>query len=61
MAAVMALILVPVIAAVGFMFMTSIDNLSFATAMGTTAFAALAIGVFASLFKMVRRWENEAP
>lgn len=61
MAAVMVLILLPVVAAVGFMLLTNIDTFSLATAMGTIAFAALAIGVFASLFKMARRWENEAP
>ena len=58
MAAVMALILIPVVAAVGLMLLINIDNLSLSTAMGTLVFMALAIGVFASLFKMARRWEN---
>lgn len=61
MAAVMALILIPVVAAVGLMFVTNLGGSSFSTTIGTLAFAALAIGVFASLFKMARRWENEAP
>ena len=57
----MALILIPVVAAVGLMLRSNIGSFSLATAMGTIAFSALAIGVFASLFKMARRWENEAP
>jgi hypothetical protein len=59
MAAVMALILIPVVAAVSLMFLTNVGHPSFATVLGTTAFAALAIGVFASVFKMARRWEEE--
>jgi hypothetical protein len=59
MAVVMALILIPVVAAVGAMLRASSDSLTLATAMGTFAFAVLAFGVFASLFKMARRWEDE--
>ena len=61
MAAVMALILIPVVAAVGLMLEANLGDHSFTTVVGVVAFAALAIGVFASLFKMARRWENEAP
>jgi len=59
MAAIMALILLPVVAAVGVMFKASSGG-SFSVMFAMLCFALLAGGVFAGLFKMARRWENEA-
>lgn len=56
----MALILIPVVAAIGLMFGSSFGESPSAT-VATLLFATLAIGVFASVFKMARRWENETP
>lgn len=58
MAAVLALILLPVIAAIGFMFLSNGGGSPAATG-AMLVFAMLAIGVFASIFKMARRWEDE--
>jgi hypothetical protein len=60
MAAVMALIFVPAIAAIGFMVMSNLGTSPAATA-AALIFAMLAMGIFAGLFKLARRWENEAP
>jgi hypothetical protein len=59
MAAVMALILLPVVAAVGVMVKASAGG-SFGVTFAMLCFTLLAAGVFAGLFKMARRWENEA-
>jgi len=60
MAAVLALVLIPAIAAVGFMVVTN-EGGSLGTMMATLCFAMLAAGVFVGLFKMARRWEDETP
>ena len=60
MAAVLALILIPIVAAVGFMFLAN-DGGSVAGRMATVCFGLLAAGVFVGLFRMARRWENETP
>lgn len=59
MAAIMALILLPTIAAIGCLLLSS-AGASFGTIMGGLVFTALALGVFVSLFKLVQRWENES-
>jgi hypothetical protein len=61
MAAVMALVFVPALAALGFMFGTTRGNLTFGTGLAMMCFAMLAAGVFYGLFRMTRKWENEAP
>jgi hypothetical protein len=58
MAAIMALIFVPALAAVGFMVMSNIGT-SPAGTVASICFAVLAMGVFAALFKLARRWEQE--
>jgi hypothetical protein len=60
MAAVMALILLPVVAAVGFMVLGNSGG-SASVTFATLCFTVLAFGVFAGLFKMARGWENESP
>jgi predicted Na+-dependent transporter len=60
MAAVLCLVLIPIIAAIGVMFASNFGESASAT-LATLMFAALAIGVFSSVVKMARRWENEAP
>jgi hypothetical protein len=59
MAAIMALILLPTVAAIGFMFLADFGSSPVATVAGLV-FAALALGVFGSLFKLARQWENES-
>lgn len=59
MAAVMALILLPVVASVGFMVLGNNGGPASVT-FATLCFSALAGGVFAGLFKMARGWENES-
>jgi hypothetical protein len=56
----MALIFVPAIAAVGFMVMSNLGT-SPAAAAAMVVFAMLAMGLFGGLFRLARRWENEAP
>ncbi|MBA3456566.1 MAG: hypothetical protein H0T42_25985 [Deltaproteobacteria bacterium] len=60
MAAIFALILLPVIAAVGFMVLSNGMG-SFAGAMATLCFAMLAGGSFFGLLNLVRQWEDEHP
>ena len=55
----MALILLPVVASVGFMVLGNSGG-PVSTTFATLCFAALAGGVFAGLFKMARGWENES-
>lgn len=59
MAAIMALIFVPIVAAVGFMAMNNIGDSPAATT-ATLVFAALAIGIFTKLFEMAWRWDHDA-
>ena len=61
MAAVFALIFLFVIASIGFMLKALPSSLGFGTVLGAACFVALAVGVFIGLFKLARRWENEAP
>lgn len=58
MAAIMALIFVPALAAVGLMVMTNLGTP--AAVLAATTFALLAGGLFGGLFKLARTWENEA-
>jgi Trk-type K+ transport system membrane component len=60
MAAVFALILLPAIAAVGFMVLNNGIG-SFAAVMATMCFAMLAGGIFFGLLNLSRQWENEQP
>jgi hypothetical protein len=59
MAAIMALIFVPALAAIGFMLLSDLGTSPAAT-VASLLFAVLAMGLFVSLFKQVRRWEAEA-
>jgi hypothetical protein len=58
MAAIMALIFVPAIAAIGFMVMSNVGTSPAAT-VASIMFAVLAMGVFTALLSLVRRWEQE--
>ena len=58
MAAIMALIFVPALFAVGLIVLTNLDG-SLVAATGSVLFALLAIGIFVGLLKLARRWENE--
>lgn len=60
MAAIFALILVPAIAAVGFMVLSN-GELSFGVSMATLCFAMLASGIFLGLLRLARQWEDETP
>jgi hypothetical protein len=60
MAAVMALIFVPALATVALMLASNLGG-SLGPTFATLLYAALAMGVFAGLFKMARRWEDEVP
>lgn len=55
----MALILLPVVASVGFMVLGNSGGPPSVT-FATLCFATLAGGVFVALFRMARQWENEA-
>jgi hypothetical protein len=59
MAAVLALVLLPIVASVGFMVKVVLTDLSVGSALAGLAFLLLASGVFIGLFNMVRRWEDE--
>jgi len=61
MAAVFALVFLFVIASVGFMFKAAGASLSFGSVAAMVTFLALGAGVFLSLLKQARRWENEEP
>lgn len=60
MAAIFALILLPAIAAVGFMVLNNGFG-SFGVVMATLCFAMLAGGIFFGLLKLARQWEDETP
>lgn len=59
MAAVFCLVMLPAIAAIGFMLKVT-ENTSFGALAAITCFAMLASGVFLGLLKMARGWEAEA-
>jgi len=59
MAAVLALVLLPIIASVGFMLKVVVTDLSVGSAIAGLAFLLLASGVFVGLFNMVRHWEDD--
>ena len=59
MAAVLALIFLPVIASVGVMVQIIRGDLGFGPGLALMCFCALALGVFGGLLTMSRRWENE--
>ena len=59
MAAVFALILLPAIAATGFMFKVVQGDLSFATAIAGITFFMLAGGVFLGVLRMSRTWDAD--
>lgn len=58
MAAVFALVFIPVVASIGFMLGANF-GVSLPATVALLAFAALAMGVFFSTLKMARRWEDE--
>ncbi len=60
MAAVFALVFLFVVASIGFM-VKAAPALTFGTFAGMLAFALMGAGIFVGLFKLARRWENEAP
>jgi len=59
MAAVFALILLPALAAVGFILMTA-EGASLGVTFAKLCFVAMASGLFYGVLKMSRRWEDEA-
>ena len=59
MAAIFALVFVPALAAVLFMLGLLNGGLTIATVSAALLFVALATGVFAGLYRMVHRWEEE--
>jgi hypothetical protein len=61
MAAVMALVFVPALAALALMFGTTRGELTLGSALAMTCFTMLAAGVFYGLFRMTRKWESESP
>jgi hypothetical protein len=61
MAAVFALIFLFVVASIGFMVKSLPATLTFGSVFAIACFIALAVGVFVALFRLARRWENEAP
>lgn len=60
MAAVFALIMLPALAAVGFILKTS-EGASFGVTLAKLCFVAMATGLFYGLLRMARAWENETP
>lgn len=60
MAAVFCLVLLPAIAAIGFMAKAIHGQMSFGAAFAATVFAVLAAGVFAGVLGMIKRAEDEA-
>jgi hypothetical protein len=58
MAAIFALILLPALAAVGFILKTS-EGTSFGVLLAKLCFVAMAAGLFYGLLRMARGWENE--
>ncbi len=59
MAAVFCLVMLPAIAAVGFMVLAIQGQLSISTAFAALVFAALTAGVFGALLGMIKKAEDE--
>lgn len=59
MAAVLCLVLLPLMAAVGFMFGVVQGELTAASVLGGLTFILLGGGMFVGIFKMARGWEAE--
>ena len=60
MAAVFALVFLPVLASIALVLGLLRGDASLSTRFAATAFVLLASGVFGGLFRMARRWEHEA-
>ena len=60
MAAVFALVFVPALAAVLLMVGVVRGGMAFSTVLAAAVFLALATGLLAGLFRLARRWEDEA-
>lgn len=58
MAAVFALVFLPVLASIALMLGASQGSLSWGSALALACFSAMATGVFYGLFTMCRRWET---
>jgi hypothetical protein len=59
MAAVFALVFLPVLASVALFAKIFGGDVSFSTALASACFIALASGVFYGLFRMSKQWEGE--
>ncbi|MGE0867107.1 MAG: hypothetical protein AB7P03_01000 [Kofleriaceae bacterium] len=59
MAAIFALILLPIIAALGFMTGSNVEGPTEAI-VATLVFGLMAGGLFFGMFRMARRWEDES-
>jgi hypothetical protein len=59
MAAVLCLIMLPLMAAVGFMFGATQGDLSVGTVLGGVTFLLLAGGIFVGAFNLSRGWDEE--
>ncbi|HEU0035793.1 MAG TPA: hypothetical protein VFQ53_34510 [Kofleriaceae bacterium] len=57
MAAVFALVFLPVLASIALMLGAFHGSLTYGTALALACFSAMATGVFYGLFSMCRRWE----
>lgn len=59
MAAVLCLVLLPLIAALGFMFGVVTGEQSLASVLGGLVFLVMGAGMFVGLFNMSRNWERD--
>lgn len=60
MAAVLCLVLLPLMAAFGFMFGVVVGEQSLTSVLGGLVFLMLGGGMFVGLFNMARNWERES-
>jgi len=60
MAAVLALVFLFVLASFGLIFKVLVSDGSWVSIVALATFAIMAWGMFGGLFKMVRKWEDEA-
>ena len=60
MAAVFALVFLFVLASFGLIFKVMIADASWVSVFALLTFASIAWGIFGGLFRMARKWENEA-
>ena len=58
MAAILCLVFLPMIAAVGFMFGVAGGEHSLSSIFGGLIFATLGFGIFIGMFRMARSWEG---